>query len=145
MNELVHLMERWLSDFEWFVLAYFLVLNSTYLVLTILAAVEFFRYFRRVPYAGHDDLFANPLTPSVSVIVPAYNEEVGILDSVRAMLSLRFPKFEIVVVDDGSTDETFPLLQREFDLVEVPNHRPEGTIETIGEMKSVWTRAKVSR
>jgi cellulose synthase/poly-beta-1,6-N-acetylglucosamine synthase-like glycosyltransferase len=132
-------MVRWLSDFEWFVLAYFLVLNSTYLVLTVLAAVEFYKYFRRVPFAGHDELFANPLTPSVSVIVPAYNEEVGIIDSVRAMLSLRFPQFEIVVVDDGSTDRTFELLHAEFDLVRVPYEKSEHAIETLGEIRSVWT------
>ena len=138
MAELVSLMARWLNSFEWFVLAYFLILNSTYLVLTVLAAVEFYKYFRRVPFAGHEDLFANPLTPSVSVIVPAFNEEVGIIDSIRAMLSLRFPKFEIVVVDDGSTDRTFELMQLEFDLVRVPHQMPTNAIQTLGETLSVW-------
>ena len=40
-------------------------------------------------------------------IVPAYNEEVGIVTSVQALLSLRYPRHEVVVVDDGSTDGTF--------------------------------------
>jgi len=132
-----HAIETWLRAFEWFVLAYFLVLNSTYLLLTVLASVDFLRYFRRVPFAGHDDVFANPLTPGVSVIVPALNEAAGIVDNVRAMLSLRFPSFEIVVVDDGSTDDTFAVLERTFDLVEVPRTMPADAIPVRGQVRSV--------
>lgn len=136
MSEAIAFAAWWLRHFEWFVLAYFLVLNSTYLVMTLLAAVDFGRYLRRQPFAGHADVFANPLTPGVSVIVPAYNEEVGIIDAVRAMLSLHFPLFELVIVDDGSTDETFALLHGELDLVEVPR-RATGDIVLLSEVKTV--------
>src|SRR5690349_13006350 len=99
MSQVISIAEAWLYWFTPFVLGYFIVLNSIYLLLTVLASVDFGRYLRRLPFAGHDDVFDNPTAPCVSVIVPAYNEEAGIVDAVRAMLSLRFPLFEVIVVD----------------------------------------------
>ncbi len=102
------------------VLVYFLLINTSYLVLICLAAMEFARHLRRVPFAGFDEQCASPLTASVSVVVPAYNEQVGIVASVSALLALRYPLHEVVVVDDGSTDDTFAVLAAAHDLTEVP-------------------------
>ncbi|MGC2090064.1 MAG: glycosyltransferase, partial [Candidatus Acidiferrales bacterium] len=44
--------------------------------------------------------------PLVSVLIPAYNEEAVIADTVGSALASRYPKLEIIVVDDGSTDQT---------------------------------------
>lgn len=107
------------------VLIYFLLVNTSYLVLIALAAMEFAHHLRRVPFAGLDDAAASPLTQPVSVVVPAYNEQVGIVGSVRAMLALRYPEHEVVVVDDGSADDTFVRLRAAFELVEVPRVVPD--------------------
>jgi cellulose synthase/poly-beta-1,6-N-acetylglucosamine synthase-like glycosyltransferase len=106
------------------IMAYFLLINTSYLVLIGLAALEFVRHLRRMPFAGLEELYRSPLTKPVSLLVPAYNEEAGIVEAVRAMLALRYPQFEVVVVDDGSTDATFERLRAEFDLVEVPRVIP---------------------
>jgi cellulose synthase/poly-beta-1,6-N-acetylglucosamine synthase-like glycosyltransferase len=106
------------------IFAYFVALNSSYLVLIVMAGLEFARHLRRAPFAGADDMFRSPLTVPVSVIVPAYNEGAGIVAAVTAMTALRYPRYEIVVVDDGSTDDTFERLRAEFDLVEVPRVVP---------------------
>lgn len=102
------------------VLIYFLCINTSYLLLVVLAATEFARHIRRVPFAGLEEAYASPLTRPVSVLVPAYNEEAGIVESVRAMLGLRYPEFEVVVVDDGSRDATYDRLVAAFGLVTVP-------------------------
>jgi cellulose synthase/poly-beta-1,6-N-acetylglucosamine synthase-like glycosyltransferase len=102
------------------IFTYFVALNSSYLVLIGLAGLEFGKHLRRAPFAGADDMFRSPLTLPVSLIVPAFNEGAGIVAAVQAMTALRYPRFEIVVVDDGSTDDTFALLREQFDLVEVP-------------------------
>jgi cellulose synthase/poly-beta-1,6-N-acetylglucosamine synthase-like glycosyltransferase len=109
-----------LAAFDWFVLFYFVALNSIYAALIGIAAVDFRRHLRRMPVAGHDDTFANPLTPGVSILIPAHNEESAIVESVRSMLSQRYPVLEVVVAEDGSTDRTFDVLAEAFDLVEVP-------------------------
>ena len=60
-----------------------------------------------------------PLAPKVSVLVPAFNEEVTIRDSLAGVLALTYQNLEVIVVDDGSSDGTEEVLTREFDLVEV--------------------------
>ena len=66
-----------------------------------------------------------PIVKPVSVIVPAFNEGQGIIDSVRSLLSLRYPVFEVIVVNDGSTDETLARLIEAFDLAAVEGGLPE--------------------
>ena len=59
-------------------------------------------------------------SPLVSIVVPAYNEELTIVESIRALLSLDYEPREIVIVNDGSTDGTLLILQRTFQLVAAP-------------------------
>lgn len=65
-------------------------------------------------------LKSSPITPSVSIIAPAYNEEKTILENVRSLLGVYYPNFDIIVVNDGSTDKTMEILIKEFQLKEVP-------------------------
>lgn len=118
------------------VLVYFLCINSSYLLLIALAAMEFARHIRRVPFAGLEEAYASPLTRPVSVLVPAHNEQAGIVEAVRGMLGLRYPEFEVVVIDDGSTDETVARLVAAFDLVEIPRALPND-VPTRGAVRRV--------
>jgi cellulose synthase/poly-beta-1,6-N-acetylglucosamine synthase-like glycosyltransferase len=76
-----------------------------------------FRHARS--YTSLDDTFASPFTPGISVLVPGYNEEAGIVSSVRSLLDLHYPRHEVIVINDGSTDSTLERLQQAFDLVPV--------------------------
>jgi cellulose synthase/poly-beta-1,6-N-acetylglucosamine synthase-like glycosyltransferase len=98
---------------------YFVVLNGLYLVLTALAWREMGSELRARRYLALDEVFRSPLTPGVSVLVPAFNEQAVIVESVRSLLALRYPRHEVVVVNDGSTDGTIALLTTAFDLVPV--------------------------
>ena len=98
-------------------LAYFVCLNAVYGAFTLVAARSLRSHLRRRAYAGLEEAFDSPFTPGISVILPAFNESAGIVESVRSLLALRYPLFEILVVNDGSTDDTVERLRGAFDLV----------------------------
>lgn len=57
---------------------------------------------------------ARTFTPSVSVIIPAFNEERVVVRTIRSILASRYPHFNIIVINDGSTDRTQFVLQQAF-------------------------------
>jgi cellulose synthase/poly-beta-1,6-N-acetylglucosamine synthase-like glycosyltransferase len=98
---------------------YFALLNSSYLLFTLVSWQSITGYLRRRQYAAMAEAMASPFTPPASLLLPAYNEESGIVQSVNSLLDLRYPELEVVVVNDGSTDGTMAALDREFDLAPV--------------------------
>lgn len=98
-------------------LTYFVLLNGLYLVFTAIAWRGITQHRRERAYSATAEIFSSPLTPPISILVPAHNEEAGIVESVRSLLGLRYPELEVVVVSDGSTDGTIDELRRAFDLV----------------------------
>jgi cellulose synthase/poly-beta-1,6-N-acetylglucosamine synthase-like glycosyltransferase len=109
-----------LNWFEVGVLAYFLAINTLYLWFSSFAYVSLVRHRRRWTARELGAVMRSPATPAVSIIVPAYNEEAGIVATVRSLLMLNYPQFEIIVVDDGSKDRTMDRLQEAFGLVQAP-------------------------
>ena len=107
------------------IIGYFLLINSSYLMLILLAGSASLRHTRRLPHGGRQEALGGRLTPGVSVIMPAHNEAVSIVAAVQAMLSLRYPRHEVIVVDDGSTDDTVARLAEAFNLVEVDRSVPD--------------------
>jgi cellulose synthase/poly-beta-1,6-N-acetylglucosamine synthase-like glycosyltransferase len=132
------------------ILVYFLLVNTALLVLMGLAGWAFLRHHRRKSYAGSEQAVASQLGQGVSVVVPAYNEEVVIVTSVQALLALRFARHEVIVVDDGSTDATFEQLRVAFDLVHLSRELPfdvatRGTVIDVHVPRDGRTRLVVVR
>ncbi|OGC24885.1 hypothetical protein A2291_01945 [candidate division WOR-1 bacterium RIFOXYB2_FULL_42_35] len=103
--------------FEAFVILYFLVINSMYTMVFLVSFFEVRIQNRRAFIDDYEHLNNSKLAPGVSLIVSAYNERVLIKDSVRSYLNLQYPRFEIIVVNDGSTDDTLEILAKEFGLI----------------------------
>jgi cellulose synthase/poly-beta-1,6-N-acetylglucosamine synthase-like glycosyltransferase len=100
-------------------LVYFTALNLVYLAFTGVAWSSLTHHRRARGHAPDDAVFSSPVTPPVSVLVPAYDEEPTIVDSVHSLLALRYPEHEVIVVNDGSRDATLERLRDAFDLVPV--------------------------
>lgn len=107
---------RVLAEVDEGVLFYFLLVNSFYLVLLLSAAWEMRRHRLEQWEEKRWKLLSSPMAPSVSVLAPAYSEAATIVESVRALLSLSYPNLQVVVVNDGSPDDTMRVLIEAYDL-----------------------------
>lgn len=116
---MIGVLEYVLKFVNWFFLIY-LMIYATYLLLSVgVGAWElYYENKRRRIKNGikHDFYFP------VSILVPAYNEEVTIVDSIESLLKLDYRLYEIIIVDDGSSDNTVKELVEHFKMRRV--HRP---------------------
>jgi len=111
---------------------YFITLNGLYLVLLLLSAAWCRRYKKKAALHPIDfDALESlkRLIPPVTLIVPAYNEERVIAQSVRSLLGIEYPRIQIAVINDGSTDNTLEELTRSFSLRKA-EVRPSGELPT---------------
>lgn len=109
-------MKEILLAFNIFIIAYFAILNGTYLLLSVTAFRSLRRYVDRLESLQIDDLLSSSGGLPISLLVPAYNEAATIVPSVRSLLTLTYADYEIVVINDGSADDTLSVLLAAFDL-----------------------------
>jgi len=110
-----------LTIYQYLLLIYFSGLNILYGLFCCVGLRAIVVIFAREFSQGTlRDLLERDVYKPVSILVPAYNEEVSIVASVRSLLALQFPEFEVIVVSDGSTDDTLGQLYDAFALAEQP-------------------------
>lgn len=109
-----------LAAFTMVVTTYFVAYNVSQFAMAGVAGRFLWRYQRRRNPRNLALVARLAAPPLVSIVTPAHNEALTIVDSIRALLALEYPAHEIVVVNDGSSDETLPTLKQAFELVEAP-------------------------
>lgn len=134
----------------WVILGTGILQNLLYIVQLLMAAAA----IRNRPPVVDAGLLRErywSIAPRISVIAPAYNEALTIVESARSMLSLDYPDFEILIVNDGSTDATLDILTREFELVPVEepaevwlSHRPVLGVYRSRAAANLWVIDKVN-
>ncbi|TYP87825.1 cellulose synthase/poly-beta-1,6-N-acetylglucosamine synthase-like glycosyltransferase [Sphingobacterium allocomposti] len=107
--------------FTYLIYFYATALALLYLTLMIMSYYNTLRYKYRYTIREENYLKEFPEeAPGISIVAPAFNEEVIIYDSVNSLLNLDYPTFEVIIVNDGSKDKTLEILVKEFELEEVP-------------------------
>ena len=96
--------------------AYFFMVNTFFLFLIVAAAFALTKLTRSRPVGSNLVGLSSSLAPSISILAPAYNEQETVVESVKSFLSLNYPSFEVVVINDGSKDETLQRLISAFHL-----------------------------
>ena len=104
---------------QFLVLLFFLTVNAWYLVLLVSSLLELRRHMLLIADESRHLLLSSTLSPTISILAPAYNEEATIEASLRALLALQYPNLEVIVISDGSKDRTVQVLIEKFDLVPV--------------------------
>lgn len=98
---------------------YFILLVLCYFVLAVIGSMEEKKRALEARQEDYAALSSSSFTLPVSVIIPAHNEEEWIADSLGSVLRQKYPEFEVIVVDDGSTDNTLSILGRLLELEEI--------------------------
>ena len=106
----------------WLILVYYVVLHAVYFLLLLIGSFQLRKYHRAITFAEFDRIARSHLSMPVSLIIPAYNESVIITETVRNALRLQYPQFEVLVVSDGSTDDTMKVLTEAFHLKRIEKH-----------------------
>lgn len=108
-----------LTGVGYFFIAY-LIGYSTFLFLSVIVgSLDLYKHHRQEQFKS---ILPSDYHVPISIIVPAYNEEITVVDTVRSLLTLEYRAYEIIVVDDGSKDRTSEVLAKAFDMHLV--HRP---------------------
>src|SRR3954462_12549516 len=105
-----------LAVISWVALVFFTLQVLMYGWFTLVAWRRLSSLQRARAYAPLDEIFASPFAPGVSMLLPAYNEEACIVASAMTLLDLRYPRHEVIVVNDGSTEGTREVREGPFAL-----------------------------
>jgi cellulose synthase/poly-beta-1,6-N-acetylglucosamine synthase-like glycosyltransferase len=134
-----------LAVFTSVVLTYYAISCLAQLAMSPIAARFVWRHERRSGRRARAVVDAVAAPPLVSVVVPAFNEELTVVESVRALLALDYDSREIVVVNDGSSDGTLAVLTEAFQLVAAPHAfaEPLATAPVRGVYRSIREPALV--
>ena len=113
MNEIVIAL---ILLFNYFVGVHYGVVNLVYSILLTIALFVILRHIKRIKYSPIKDFSYSPETPPITLIIPAYNEKNVIIQTVESALSMNYPFFDVIIINDGSDDGTLETLIKTFKL-----------------------------
>ena len=115
----IHWLDILILLFNLLILGFAVSVMLSYTVLAIVSSISLKSYLKRNRFVRYDVLLSLSDTPAISLIAPAYNEERTITENILSLLSINYNNFEVIVVNDGSKDNSIPLLIEAFSLVAV--------------------------
>jgi cellulose synthase/poly-beta-1,6-N-acetylglucosamine synthase-like glycosyltransferase len=106
---------------NYFITGYFVFVNIVYISMLLIAFGAIKKYSHHIQSLEMKNLFLSPFAKPVSLLVPAYNEQASIVQSLKSILQLQYPAYEIILINDGSSDDTLGQLLKSFDLIKTKN------------------------
>ncbi|WP_297703852.1 glycosyltransferase [uncultured Eudoraea sp.] len=100
-------------------LVFTVVLFAMFSIMGYLSTRNSIHYRNKNSFVDLSRIMASPLAPSITIIAPAYNEGLTIVENIRSLLSLQYVNYEVMVVNDGSKDDTLQKMIDAYDLEKV--------------------------
>jgi cellulose synthase/poly-beta-1,6-N-acetylglucosamine synthase-like glycosyltransferase len=91
----------------------------SYILLAIISGIETVHYMKKNSFVNYTEISSSSISPSISIIAPAYNESLNIVENVRSLLSSHYVNYDVIIVNDGSKDDSLEKLIASYDLVKV--------------------------
>jgi poly-beta-1,6-N-acetyl-D-glucosamine synthase len=113
----IYWLDSGIHMFNYFILVFAITVMFSYVILALISAFALRGYYQKNRFINYSALLALPDTPRVSLIAPAYNEGKTIEENVKSLLSINYNNFDVIVVNDGSKDDSIPVLIEAFELV----------------------------
>jgi len=104
--------------FNYFILLFALSMILSYLILAFISATSLIKHLKKNRFVNYSILLSLPDCPKISLIAPAYNEGMTIKENVLSLLAIQYNNFDVIVVNDGSKDDSITILKESFALVE---------------------------
>jgi cellulose synthase/poly-beta-1,6-N-acetylglucosamine synthase-like glycosyltransferase len=102
--------------FTYGILSFSLLLVGFYILIAVFSTLETRQYIFKNRFIDYSTLAASDHAPSLSILAPAYNEAATIIENVRSLLSTHYNNFEVVIINDGSKDDTLQKLIPAYEL-----------------------------
>jgi len=100
-------------------IVYTVLVVSSYVILAVVSAKESMEYVKKNSFVNYNQILYSEVAPSVSIIAPAYNESLNIVENVRSLLSCHYVSYDVIIVNDGSNDDSLNKLIKAYDLEKV--------------------------
>ena len=97
-------------------LVFSVLLFTMFSIMGYLSTRNSLHYKRKNSFGDLSKIMASPLAPGITIIAPAYNEGLTIVENIRSLLSLQYVNYEVMVVNDGSKDDTLEKMIEAYDL-----------------------------
>ncbi len=133
---------RFVLGFNFFIIFYVFAINFIYFIQLILSIFNLYGYLKKMKYSDYKNYVISENMIPISILVAAYNEEKTIVSNVASLLALKYPMFEVVVINDGSRDNTLKELQLNYELEKIS--RPMYKKISTKEVKGIYTSKKYS-
>lgn len=108
--------------FTYGLLIFSVTLVAFYILIAIFSTLETRQYVFKSSFTDYGTLATADHAPSISILAPAYNESATIIENVKSLLSTHYNNFEVIIINDGSKDDTLQKLIPVYDLQ--PVHYP---------------------
>lgn len=101
------------------ILVYSFMITGGYVILWLIAGYYLNRYMKETRSVDYQKIINSPIAPEISVIAPCYNEAQSIVANIRALLNLQYNNYDVIIVNDGSTDDSLERAIAAYELKKV--------------------------